>query len=39
MYLTKQKDRPFYYVVLEQAGKKTKKSTKCKYKSDALKFL
>ena len=39
MYLTKQKDRPYYYVVFEQAGKRTKKSTKCKYKSDALKFL
>jgi len=39
MYLTKEKNRPFYYVVFEQNGKRTKRSTRCKLKFDALKFL
>ncbi|MEE9348945.1 MAG: tyrosine-type recombinase/integrase [Flavobacteriaceae bacterium] len=39
MYLTKPKDRPFYYIVYYDESKRTRRSTKCKTKSEALLFL
>lgn len=39
MYLTKEKSSPYYQVIYLRNGKRTKKSTKKKLKSEALKFL
>jgi site-specific recombinase XerD len=39
MYLTKEKSSPFYQIVFIVDGKRNKRTTKCKLKSDALAFL
>ncbi|MBI1933840.1 MAG: site-specific integrase [Ignavibacteriales bacterium] len=39
MYLIKEKTSPYYQIIYYRNGKRTKKSTKKKLKSEALKFL
>lgn len=39
MYLVKEKSSPYYQIIYMVDGRRNKRSTKCKFKSEALKFL